>query len=51
MAANLPKDIVKLFELRDTTGPLYKFLQDMLNRTERLEKEVEALKKQVAGGP
>lgn len=47
MAGNLPKDIVKLFELRETTQPLYNFLQDMYNRLERAEREIEQLKQQV----
>lgn len=44
MAGNIPKDVTKLFELRETTTPLYNFLQDLLNRLERAEREIEKLK-------
>lgn len=50
MAGNLPKDITKLFELRETTQPLYNFLQDVYNRLERAEREIQKLKEQSGGG-
>lgn len=39
----IPKDVTKLFEMKDTSGPLKKFLTDLLNKVNTLEKRIKEL--------
>lgn len=42
-STQLPKDLLKLFEVRDTSAPMRKFIIELLTRIEALEQRIKVL--------
>lgn len=45
---NVPQNLTRIFEIKDNSEPLRRFLIDILIRVQNLEKDNKELKKQVA---
>ena len=46
-SVNIPKDLTKIFEVKDTSDTLRRFLTDMFIRLDSLEKKVMTLETKV----
>lgn len=44
---NVPKDVAKVFEIKDTSKPLYNFLVELANRLAQAEVTIKTLETRV----